>query len=279
MTMSDAKRAELIDAHLDIANSIAISVWKKAPNHNEKDELISLARLGLMQSIDRWDEYCARKGYNNQQYEYFTPYAVYRMRGMILDELRKSDWATRSARDKIKKLVAEGMGLGASEEQLAESTGISLKEVRELKAVANLRPSSLDSDESEWNGDLAYDDDSDELRMMLAAFVSAVAELGEEGQTLLAMRIFEGKDSKVIAAELGLTNQYVSRLLNSVIVGIHDSLHDLAVNQIVQDAHEPQVHLIQAGIGITACCLKPVLKLPEIDRITTKPASVTCDKY
>lgn len=277
MSTSRAKREELIDAHLDIANSIAISVWKKAPQHNEKDELISLARLGLMQSIDRWDSYCKRRGFDYTRYEYFTPYAVRRMRGVILDELRKSDWATRSARDKIKNMVANGLGVGATEDELVESTGYSLKEVRELKAVQQLRPSSLDAAESEWNGSLAYSDATDEMGLLLRSFLQAITGLSPEEQTMLALKIFEHQDAKYIAAQLGVTSPYVTRTLNDITLRVHAQLLAAAAESYKQESPEPVTHWV-AG-NVTKCCGKWMDQLPETDTVTSKESKVTCDKY
>ena len=121
---------------------IALRLKNKLPQHIELNELISAGTLGLMESFGKFQASLGNK---------FETYAENRIRGAMLDELRRLDWFPRSLQKRVRQLDEiihkfEGSTATApSEEELMEETGLSLEEVREgLEAMQNQFCLSLD---------------------------------------------------------------------------------------------------------------------------------------
>jgi RNA polymerase sigma factor for flagellar operon FliA len=99
------------------------------PKSVERDDLTSAAIIGLFDALEKFD---AGKGTK------FETYAIWRIRGAILDELRSLDWASRSIRRKARTVEEAARGLGqklgraATEEEVAEALNLSPAELSRL---------------------------------------------------------------------------------------------------------------------------------------------------
>ena len=107
----------------------------RLPRNVELSELISAGTLGLMESFGKFRPQMGIK---------FDTYAESRIRGAMLDELRRLDWFPRSLRRRVRTLdeavhrLEHQEGRSPSEEELSRETGFSVKEVREgLEALQN----------------------------------------------------------------------------------------------------------------------------------------------
>ena len=130
---------------------IALRLKSKLPQHIELNELISAGTLGLMESFGKFEASLGNK---------FETYAENRIRGAMLDELRRLDWFPRSLRKKVRMLdeaihKLEGSSSATpSESELMELTGLNLDEVREgLEAMQNQFCLSLDIIQETVSGD------------------------------------------------------------------------------------------------------------------------------
>jgi len=110
------KYCDLVE-FLPLVKKIARKMVRRLPASVEYDDLVGAGTLGL---LDAWEKFDQTK--NTQ----FKTYAEYRIRGAILDEMRKMDWMPRSQRDKIKKA-------DACDNQLKNNL-ISLEDYRNNKA-------------------------------------------------------------------------------------------------------------------------------------------------
>src|SRR6201982_2542027 len=85
----------LIENHLPLVRSIVERMRRKLPNKIETDELYSIGVTDLV---------AAARNYRPSQESSFASYATTRIRGAILDELRRMDWMSRATRSKAKRL-------------------------------------------------------------------------------------------------------------------------------------------------------------------------------
>ena len=122
-------RVDIINHYAYLVKITAGRLVTSLPGGIEREDLISSGVIGLIKSVDQFDPTRDVK---------LETYAIALIRGAILEMLREEDWVPRSIREKLKALdraaMALEMQLGrpASEHELAETLGISAKEVNEL---------------------------------------------------------------------------------------------------------------------------------------------------
>ena len=92
---SKPDREELILSHLPQVQLIARKIFQGLPDHVSLDDLISAGTIGLISAIDRYDPSIGVQ---------LRTYAEYKIRGAILDNLRKMDWAPRRQRRRARHL-------------------------------------------------------------------------------------------------------------------------------------------------------------------------------
>lgn len=114
---------------------LALRMKARLPRNVELSELISAGTLGLMESFGKFKPQMGIK---------FGTYAENRIRGAMLDELRRLDWFPRSLRRRVRTLdeaihrLEHQSGASPTEEELAAATGMDIKGVREgLEALQN----------------------------------------------------------------------------------------------------------------------------------------------
>lgn len=122
---------------------LALRLKARLPRSIELGELISAGTLGLMEALGKFR---AQFGIR------FETYAENRIRGAMLDELRRMDWFPRSLRQRVRLLdeamrsIEHDTGRQATEEELCAATGLAPQEVRQaLEALQNQLWVSLDS--------------------------------------------------------------------------------------------------------------------------------------
>lgn len=122
---------------------LALRLKARLPRSVELGELISAGTLGLMEALGKFQ---AQMGIR------FETYAENRIRGAMLDELRRLDWFPRSLRQRVRAIdeamrtLEHELGRMPTEDELAARTGFSRQDVREgLEALQNQFCVSLDS--------------------------------------------------------------------------------------------------------------------------------------
>lgn len=214
---------ELVAAIIPQARAEAYKVWQRAPHALEMDELESLALFGLAAAGARWPAYCAEHGHDPTRFEYFTAYALRRMRGSMLDWLRSKDWMTRSGRTKAKALRLAGQDRGLSDAELAAATGMTIEEVRETNAASSARPVSMDAEPHEVS---APDDVEGQavVSEVLSAMNGVIARLGDPSRTILVLRYYHGMSVPELASVIGVTVDEAARLHQESILEIHSAM-------------------------------------------------------
>lgn len=217
------EQEDLVLKHMGLAQSIAAQIWKQAPHALELAELQAIAYLGLVGAANRWESYCAERSFDPKAIQYFEPFVKMRVRGAIMDSLRANDWATRSLRYKSRQLQQAGQDQGATVEEMASRTEMSVTEVRSTLASMAQRPVSLEGEEIDTPSShsvesTAFSND------LLRAVVAAIRELSKECQVVLALHYFESRELQQVAVLMGITESRASHLHTDSVLHIRSYL-------------------------------------------------------
>src|SRR5664279_5944338 len=93
---TQAARNALIRDHADAARRIALRMARRCPDWIQRDDIVSAGMLGLIEAADRYDD---------KRQEPFLSFAEHRIRGAILDELRRGDIMPRRVRQLARKVT------------------------------------------------------------------------------------------------------------------------------------------------------------------------------
>lgn len=197
----------------------------------EFEDLVSYGIFGLIDAIDKYDSAKNVK---------FETYASLRIRGAILDQIRKMDWIPRSVRQKQKMISTAYSnfetenGRAANDEELAESLGVSIDELyswQEQTKVTNLV--SLDEfveQGSEMKMDATANShfeqpekvvEKSELTKMIG---EALEQLTDKEKQVVLMYYYEDMSLKEISAVLTVSESRVSQLHSKALVKLKKNL-------------------------------------------------------
>ena len=125
ITADERARERLVIAYSPLVKYVAGRMSSGLPGHVEESDLISYGLGGLISAIERFDLSREIK---------FETYAITRIRGAIIDELRNLDWVPRSVRARAREIERANMKLEArfqrapTDEEMAAELGVSLDE-------------------------------------------------------------------------------------------------------------------------------------------------------
>ena len=124
-----ADQTKLVEKMVPLVKRVAYHFMARLPASVVVDDLIQAGLLGLLD---------AAKNFDDTQGAQFETYAIQRIRGSILDELRGADWLPRNVRKNLRKIEAsinaleQQLGRPPREQELAESLGVSLDEYQHM---------------------------------------------------------------------------------------------------------------------------------------------------
>ena len=204
------ERDALVRANLAIVGYLVNEVARKA-THIPRDELASAGALGLV---------LAAESYDPAQGVPFGAFARRRILGAIADEMRSADWASRTARKKIRESLSvqesltNALGRAPSVDEVAESLGVDRKAAMEALSGASRSVQSLDEYES-ISDVLAAEAATPEdlvLETERTRYIkAAVTSLPEKMRYIVEQIYFHDRSVGEIATELGLTHSAVSQ--------------------------------------------------------------------
>ena len=216
---SEINREKIVKRYLPLIKYVVGRMAVTPPPGLDYEDLLSFGVFGLLDAIDRFD---LSKGFS------FQTFAVPRIRGAVLDELRKCDWFSRTGREKVQKLnramekvlrdeghikdelVMREMGVDEAEyfevQELASRSYVaSLDEVMELEDGDVSLEATL-ADDRESTLDRLVSEDDKELLM------NAIKKLSDKEQQVLALYYYEGLSLKEIGRVIGVTESRVSQI-------------------------------------------------------------------
>ncbi len=220
----DAATEALVHEYLGLAQSLAQQVWRQAPHALELDEMKAIAYLGLVGAAHRWWSYCAEREFDPGRLEYFRPFVVRRVKGALIDEIRRSDFASRSLRTRAKALADAGQGqTRLTDFDLAARTGMTVAEVRNTVRGMAARPVSLEAEELDLDGRTDVES-SAVTRQILGQVTAVVIALPRDQQAVLALHYHRGMQLQQVAETMAVTETNVSQLHAEAVLAVHDAM-------------------------------------------------------
>ena len=217
-----AARDALLHEHLNLVHFVARKLARSLPVAVDPDEMVSIGTLGLMSALDSFDP---SRGLA------FSTYAVPRIRGAILDEMRRQDHVPRSVRLKRREMSSarEALmclhGRPARDKEVALKLGIDVATLWRWETdVERTTQVSLSGewDSEDTDGALsplhylrAAGDQPDERiqrEEQLAMVQQAIGALKDQQRTVLSLQYFEDLNAGEIATILGVSASRVSQI-------------------------------------------------------------------
>ncbi len=208
----EARRAsdELIVRHAELVKRIAYHLAGRLPPSVDVDDLIQAGMVGLMEAATNWS---MNRGAR------FETYAGIRIRGAMIDALRKLDWAPRSVHRKARAVAAavreieQRTGREARDAEVAEHMGLALEDYHKaLQDAAVCQLASLEDKVGEDSSNEAdpFQDAADE--QFQAALGSAIGNLPERERMVMSLYYSDGLNLKEIGAVLEVTESRACQL-------------------------------------------------------------------
>ncbi len=215
------ERNELVRENLAIVGYLVNEVARRA-THVSRDDLASAGALGLLLAAESFDP---------TQGVPFGAYARRRILGSIADEMRSADWATRTARKRIRDSLAvqeslmAALGRHPSVEEIAESLGVDRKTASEALSDASRSVQALDETAADIiAADVANPEDS-MLETERTRYVqAAVGALPARFRYIVEQIYFHDRSVGELAEELGLTHSAVSQQRSEAVRLMRDGL-------------------------------------------------------
>ncbi|HVH42796.1 MAG TPA: sigma-70 family RNA polymerase sigma factor [Labilithrix sp.] len=179
-------------AHMHLVLSIVADFMRRVPRSVQREDLVAAGSVGLLHALRSQKHTCP---------EMLTAYARIRIRGAVIDELRRHDWSPRRRRTPASSAATTGTPVITNGPEQPEKTGVVVIGFDDLPPTHSLReegPSPLEQVESRRS--------SVDVRR-------AVDKLPARERTIVRMRYFDDVSSKAIASTLGLSEARVSQLL------------------------------------------------------------------
>jgi RNA polymerase sigma factor for flagellar operon FliA len=234
-THDKALRDRLILTYAPLVKYVAGRLGSGLPAHVDEGDLVSYGLLGLIGAIDRYDPERDIK---------FETYAIMRIKGAIIDELRALDWVPRSVRSRareIERAIAEleaKLGRAPEDDEIAAKIGITTDELEE--SLTDISRSSIAALDELWSvsgeGDQVslldtIEDssgprptdalDETELRETLA---EAIARLPEREKLVITLYYYEELTLREIGEVLSVTESRVSQLHTKAVLRLRSRL-------------------------------------------------------
>ncbi len=229
-------RERLVVAYSPLVKYVAGRMAAGLPSHVEEGDLISYGLIGLIGAIERYDLEREIK---------FETFAVSRIKGAIIDELRSLDWVPRSVRAKARDVervhtqLENELQRTPTEEEMAVKLGVEVEDFRNtLLEIANSSVLALDD---LWTiadadgGQISLLDtirdpravdpqeeiDTVELKDRLA---DAIESLPDRERLVIALYYYENLTLREIGEVLGVTESRVSQLHTKAVIGLRGHL-------------------------------------------------------
>ena len=229
-------RERLVLAYSPLVKYVAGRMSSGLPAHVEEADLISYGLLGLISAIERFEP---------EREIRFETFAVTRIKGSIIDELRSLDWVPRSVRAKAREIeqtnaklenklqrattdaeMSDGMGVTQDEFQeslvkIANSSVVALDELWTVSDSSGDQVSLLDTIPDPGAPDPAREMDLTDMKDRLA---DSIARLPEREKLVIALYYYENLTLREIGEVLGVTESRVSQLHTKAVLRLKSKL-------------------------------------------------------
>lgn len=228
----------LVEQYAPLVRRQALQLVSRLPASVELDDLMQAGMMGLLDAVRRYQVVAEAQ---------FETYAVTRIRGAMLDELRSQDWLPRSVRSKARQIevavstlrqkllrepsepeIAEALSLSMDDyyELLDEAVGVQVIHYEDLKRHADPSADALEFLEDSTREQAYFDNPLNLLTSqgLRQALITAIDQLPEREKLLFALQFEQDLNQKEIALVLGVTEGRVSQLRSQAVARIRASL-------------------------------------------------------
>jgi len=216
------ERNRLVMEHLPVVRALAVQIRRRLPAHVEVDDLIQAGTMGLLDAVNKCDPRKAGA---------FGTYARHRIRGAILDSLRRSDWASRSHRRNHRRMEEAVQELSTSlqraptEAEVAARLGMSLELWRSMLTDLRIQLISMSrSQDAEDSRPMDFADKAENQpeslyarSQLFAALEGAIKTLPEREQRILDLYYRQEIPMRAISQMFGVHQSRVSQILRAAV--------------------------------------------------------------
>jgi len=217
----------LVMAHLGMVKRVALHLKVRLPPFMELDELIQVGMIGLLE---------AARAYNPGRGIDFENFAHSRVRGAILDEVRRLSFLPRSAvainksHSEATHLLSVQLGRTPTQAELADHLGLDIEDFHKERAQAQRFETYSLEVVTEEVMNLSADADQQpeaivEHQEFMLALTEAISDLPEREQLVMNLYYVEELNLKEIGEVLEVTESRVSQLLSAVVKKLRNNLH------------------------------------------------------
>lgn len=231
MYTSGQSKSELVEQNAALVKRIAYHLIARLPASVDVEDLIQAGMIGLLDASHQFD---------SSQGASFETYAGIRIRGAMLDEIRRNDWAPRSVHRKAREIsstmqvieqqkgrnasdaeVAQAMGLDISEyhQQLHDSTGHQLFSLDEFSDNDEVHARPISSGPAAPEEEVQQDD-------FQQAMARAIDSLPERERLLMSLYYNDELNLKEIGEVLGVSESRVSQIHSQTVIRLRSKLRD-----------------------------------------------------
>ena len=226
-------RNQIINEYLPYVKRIVNRIAVHLPATIEVDDLINVGIIGLIQAIERYDPTRDNK---------FITYAVFRIKGAVLSELRSRDFLGRTTRRKIRDLekaylkLEQKLGRDVADEEVAEEMNMELEQYYKVKRMSSISFVSFEevgqasrSDTATIASSLAHGDADDALSMTtMKEIKSTIAQnidlLPEKEKLVVSLYYSDELTMKEIGKVMDITESRVSQIHAQAIIHLRSKL-------------------------------------------------------
>ena len=214
----------LISDHVEIARRIALRVARRTPDWVSKDDLIGAAMLGLAEAADRYD---------SSRGEPFLAFAQTRIRGAVLDELRRGDIMPRRVRQTARKVgkairdLEHKLGRRPEDEEVAAELGVPVQEYREeLEKLTHVAVVELDRYAENMSADGATADAALERHQLVAQVKQGLQRLQDRDAQVLSLYHVDELSYSEIGKLLSVSESRVCQLHARALTRLRAEIED-----------------------------------------------------
>jgi RNA polymerase sigma factor FliA len=239
MTKRQELRDELILAYTPLVRFVVSRLGIPTTSMLDAEDLISYGTIGLINAVDRYDP---ARGVR------FEAFAMSRIRGAVIDQLRVLNWLPRSAVARVRLIetalatLEQRLGRPAKEQEAAAEIGVSTQRYRQMLLEVGIVVLSLDAplssltqdDEVASLGDLLEDSRSPgpqeqvERTELMDALIDAIDRLPEREQLLLSLYYHEELTMKEISSLMGVSESRICQLHMQAVLRLRTALNGLS---------------------------------------------------
>jgi RNA polymerase sigma factor for flagellar operon FliA len=223
-----AARDALLQDNLSLVHYVAKQLSRSMSADADPDEMVNIGTLGLMSALETFDE---SRGLA------FSTYAVPRIRGAILDELRRQDHVPRSIRRKTRDIaharetLMRTLGRAPREGEVARLLDIDVETLwrwqAEMERTVQVSLSSTEGDDEARPSPIEYlratnesVDDQLQQEETVVVLREAILRLKDQQRTVLSLYYFEELNAREIAEVLGISESRVSQIRSKALAAL-----------------------------------------------------------